>query len=566
MRSALTALLILSLSAFAATAAQRISEDGTLTVDQRALYLVYSVVDPGRLPAVYTENADPARSGTPAIHEAMLLESRISSATLEEILALVNRPTLSGPEITFISPGGNFKFHYTTQGVDAVTEAYAMEMAGYFDTSWDVECDDLGYFQPPPDGGVGGDNLYDVYIKLLSGGTLGYTSSAGEYKPPDSTHSCSASHIVMNVNLGYNYLTTTSTHEFQHAVQMSYDYEEPTWFMENCAVNMEELVFPDVNDWLGFWGEGAVRKPWKNIDTGNPYWYGSSVWPRMMGLMFGVDAIREVWENCAAENGPNMLDAIDDMFIAHGMNFEQGFMAYGLWRYFTGPYYNGNYDLWDPDLALPSSGPAVLPYHNHNSLPASGDQGNYPPETRGIAWIKVNLSDYQGGWVQFDFDGRDNFDFNVGAFVYNEDTFQFNWYDVPTPACELSVAVPTTGWDYAVFFPAHLTVTSLSGNYEYGIYYTTGIEEGETFGGTELNLQQNPMTAGSAVSFTVPSAGMADLSIVDMAGRRVSTLYSGPAEQGLHSVEFQGGLASGTYFVVLRHGNAIEAQRVSVLR
>lgn len=566
MRLALTAVLILSLSVFASTAAQRISEDETLSTDQRALYLVYSVVDPARLPAEYTVNAEPAISGSPALHEAVLLESQISNATLEEIRALVTRPTLSGPEETFVSPSGFFRFHYTTSGGDAVTLAYAQEMAGYFDDSYEIECSTLGYFEPPPDGGVGGDNLYDVYIISLSGGTLGYTSSGGEYKPPDSTHSCSASHIAMNTNLGYNYLTTTSSHEFQHAVQMSYDYEEPTWFMENCAVNMEDLVFPDVNDWMGFWGEGSVRKPWLDISSGNPYWYGSSVWPRMMGLLFGVDSIREVWENCAETQGSNMWDAIDDMFIAHGMDFESGFMTYGLWRYFTGPYYNANYNLWDPDLDLPASGPAVLPYHNFNTLPGSGSEGNYPPETRGIAWIKVNLANYQGGWVQMDFDGRDGFDFNLGAFVYNDDTFQFNWYDVQGSENLLSVSVPTTGWDYAVFFPAHMTETSLSGNYDFSVSYSTGIEEGETFGGTELNIGQNPMTAGCAVSFSLPGSGHADLSIVDLAGRRVSTLYSGPAEQGLSSVEFQGGLASGTYFVVLRSGNAVDAQRVSILR
>ncbi len=566
MRIAITTVLILSMSVFAATAAQRIMEDENLNVDQRALYLVYSVIEPENLPAEYTVNAEPVRSGTPALHEAMLLKDQISQATLDQILTLANRPTLSGTEISFVTPGGNFRFHYTTTGVDAVTESYANEMAGYFDESWDVEVNTLGYFQPPSDNGLGGDNLYDVYIKTLTGSTLGYTTSAGEYKPPDSTHSCSASHIVMNTNLGYNYLTTTSSHEFQHAIQMSYDYEEPTWFMENCAVNMEDLVFPDVNDWMGFWGEGAVRKPWLDIDSGNPYWYGSSIWPRMMGLMFGNEAIREVWENCAAENGPNMWDALDDMFIAHGMDFESGFMAYGMWRYFTGPNYSANYNLWDPDLDLPASGPAVLPYNSFSTLPASGDEGSYPPETRGIAWIKVKLEDYQGGWVQFDFDGRDNFDFNVGVFVYNDNSFQFDWYDCDYPSADITVSVPTTDWDYAIFFPAFMTETSLSGNHSYDISYTSGIEEGETLEGAGLNVQQNPMAAGSAVSFNLPGSGHADLSLVDLTGRRVSTLYSGPAEQGLHSVEFQGGIASGTYFVVLRHGNAIEAQRVSVLR
>lgn len=567
MKFAMIAVLVLSLSVFADTSAQRILDDETLTVDQRAIYLMYSVMDPEKLPSVYTEGAVPARSGTPALHEATLLLDQVSDEARIELLPLANRPSLSGPVINFVSPGGYFKFHYTTSGADAVTQSYAEEMADYFDDSWETECDDLGYFEPPPDNGVGGDDLYDVYIKALSGGTLGYTTSAYEYKPPDSTHDCSASHIVMNTNLGYNYLTTTSSHEFQHAVQMSYDYNEPSWFMENCAVNMEDYVFPDVNDWTGFWGEGAVRKPWLDITSGNPYWYGSSIWPRMMGLLFGVDAVRECWEYCAATSGANTLDAIDEMFQAHGMDFEQGFMIYGLWRWFTGPNYAACYNMWDPDLALPATGPAILPYHNITSLPASGTQGShYPLESRGIHWIRVNLASYQGGWVQFTLDGRDYYDWNLGAFVYNSSSYQFQWWSAECPDNILTVGVPTTGWDYAVFFPAFMSETSFSGNYDFEIAYTAGVEEGESFGGTQITIAENPMTAGSAVSFNVPSAGNADLSLVDLTGRRVATLYSGPAEQGLHSVDFQGGIASGTYFVVLRHGQAMEAQRVSVIR
>jgi len=164
------------------------------------------------------------------------------------------------------------------------------------------------------------------------------------------------------------------------------------------------------------------------------------------------------------------------------------------------------------------------------------------------------------------FDGRDYFDWNLGAFVYNDDSFSFEWYACDPETGMKTVSVPASGWDYAIFFPAFMTDTSLSGNYTYGITYSTGIEEGETLGGMELSVQSNPMSAGSAVTFSVPGSGIADLSLVDMAGRRVATLYHGPAQDGLNSVEFQGDLASGSYLVVLRHENSIETQRVSILR
>lgn len=564
MRIALIVVLMLSLSVFADTIYQRIESDHALTVDQRARYLVYSVLDRSRLPVEYTVDADFDRSGTPALHEATLLYDQISNATLEELLTLASRPNLSGSPVSFVSSDGNFRIHYTTTGTDACTQTYAENISTQMVYSWLIECDDMGYITPPPDNNVGGDNLYDIYVAFLEGTTLGYTSSGGEYKPPDSTQSCSASHIVMNNNLGDNHAKVTSSHEFQHAIQMSYDYMEPTWFMENCAVWMEDRVYDDINDYVGYYAYGAMRKPFMSIDSGSMYWYGASYWPRMMGLMFGIDAVREVWENCAATNGSNMWDAQADMFEAHGITFENGFMLYGLWRYMVGPYWGSTFNLFDEEADTWN-----MPWLEHNNtmpLPWSGDEDNYPPETRGIAWIKVKLEDYQGGWVQIDFNGRNNFEWNLGAIIYNESSFQFCWYDCDPTSGEKTIAVPTEGWDYAIFFPAFMTETSLSGNYEVDISFSTGIEEGESLANTYLTIESNPMVAGSSVSFNAPFTGHADLSVIDMAGRRVLTMFSGEAAEGLHTVEFQGDLAPGTYFVVLRHGNSVETSRVSVLR
>ena len=568
MRTALITMLMLSLCVFADTVYQRIDNDQTLTVDQKALYLVYSVMDRSRLPIEYSADADCDRSGTPALHEAALLYSEISQSTLEEILPLADRPDLSGSPESFVSDDGNFRIHYTTTGVDACELAYAEAIAENMDYSWATECGTMGYFTPPPDYNVGGDNLYDIYIAHLDGGTLGYTSHGGEYKPPDSTHSCSASHIVMGNDLGPDHQKVTSAHEFQHAIQMSYDYEEPTWFMENCAVWMEDQLYDDINDYLNYYSVGAIRKPYMGIDSGSMYWYGASYWPRMMGLMFGIDAVREVWENCALTDGPNMWNAQEDMFDAHGITFENGFMLYGLWRYMVGPNWGSTFNLFDED-ADTWGAPLVLPWHNFTTLPASGDQGSvatYIMDDKGIAWIRVNLSSYQGGWIQMDFDGRDNFEWNLGAIVFNDSNFQFIWVDCDPTSGEKTLSVPSEGWDYAVFFPAFMTPTSFDANYTFEIAYTAGIEEGESLTSTDLAIGSNPMVAGSAVSFNAPSTAHADLSVIDMTGRRVSTLFSGIAEQGLHSFEFQGELASGTYFVVLRHGNSVETARVSVLR
>ncbi len=568
MKTTILALLILSLCSFADTVMERIENDLTLTADQKALYLVYSVFDQSKLPVTYTVDTDPVRSGSPALHEAILMQDELSQTTLNQILGR-GRPALSGSPQNFVSPDGHFRIHYTTSGTDASSLTYANDIAEYMDYSWQTECVTMGYFTPPPDNGLGGDDLYDVYVLNAGPGTCGYCSSGGEYKPPDSTHAASASYIAISNTQGTGLNQVTAAHEFQHAVQNAYDWQEPTWFMENCAVWMEEMVYDDVNDWTGYYGSGAMRKPWMGIDGGNPYWYGGMFWPRMMGLMFEENAVRKVWENCAAGAGPNMFEAQDDMFESYGSSFENGFMEYGVWRFFVGSFYHASFNLFDEELDSVSNA-IILPWNNVTSLPHSGDYGpGYPAyhmETLGITWIKVDLSAYQGGWVEIDFDGRDNFAWNLGAIIFNDEGFEFNWYACDPTSGEKTVAVPTEGYDFAIFFPAFMAETSFTAEFEYDITYSTGIEEGETLTSTNLNVESNPMEIGSAISFNIPSQGYADLSIIDMAGRRVSTLFTGQTDAGLHSFEYNGELTTGTYFVVLRHENSVETARVAVIR
>ncbi len=571
MKTALVLLMVLTVSVFADTVFERINNDQDISVDQRALYFVYSVMSPEKLPTHYTLGTETVKSGSPALHEAVLLSDQVSEEALEEIMALVNRPSLSGTPQNFASPGGHFRIHYTTTGTDASSLTYANNIAAYCDNSWVTECETMGYFVPPSDNGAGGDNLYDIYIKNAGTGICGYCSSGGEYKPADSTHASSASHIVISNTQGTALNQVTAAHEFQHAIQSSYDWQEPTWFMENCAVWMEDMVYDDVNDWKGYYGGGAMRKPWLGIDSANPYWYGGMFWPRMMSLMFDETAVREVWENCAEGAGANMMDAQDEMFISHGSSLEKGFMEYGVWRYFVGSLYNASFNLFDDELTGAGITDAiVLPWNRITTLPYSEDyhaaHPTYHMQTLGITWIRVDLTDYQDGYVQIEFDGRNNFDWNLGAFIYNGSSFEFNWYECDPTTGDKTVAVPTTGYDYAVFFPAFMAETSFTAEFEYEITYSSGIEETENFTSPELTIGSNPLVAGSAVTFNLPSSGHADLSIIDMTGRRVETLFSGEAQQGFNSVEFGNDLSSGTYFVVLRHGNSMETERVSVLR
>ncbi len=542
---------------------------GGITADEAALYMVLSVRDRDALPVHFTDGAVDEPCGTPAVVEAERMLGMISVPVRDEVSRNLARPTLSGPEITFISPQDHFRIHYTTEGGDAVPESYANAVAAAADYSWHVQCEEMNYFCPPPDAGMGGCNRYDVYIMAID--VLGYTSSGGEFKPPDSTHNASASHIVMSRNMGENLLKATMAHEFQHAVQMAYDYTEPVWFMENCAVFMEEMVYPETDDYMMYLGGGdnPIRKPWWDIRSGggsNLYWYGGVTWAFYMWQGYDVEAVRTVWNNCADVRGANMLEAIQDMFTEYGTPFNNAFMEYGYWRWFVADnWYDGG--MYFAEAADWAGNPYVFSFHNFSSLPASGDEGVYAPETFGLHWIKVNLENYQGGWVNFSFDGRDGFDWRLGAILWDTaGNSQFTWLNAESPSGLAEVAVPTSGWDYAIFFPAMLSITTLTMNYTFDITYSQDVEGGSPDPGAGITLPGNPMAPGSQVSFSIPRPGYVRLDLYDLSGRLVSALARGPMEAGLHTAGIDDGLATGSYFLMLRHPEGAETVKVIISR
>jgi hypothetical protein len=88
-----------------------------------------------------------------------------------------------------------------------------------------------------------------------------------------------------------------------------------------------------------------------------------------------------------------------------------------------------------------------------------------------------------------------------------------------------------------------------------------GVGNGPLAGGLALGAASpNPFQHATRIGFSLPQAGTADLSVFDVAGRHVATLYHGEATAGQHSVTWDGRTtggslaASGVYRCVLQSG------------
>ncbi len=281
------------------------------------------------------------------------------------------RPTLSGP-VQYIEDT-NFRVHFTTQGTDAVSVAYAETVASAMRYSWAKLVDTLGWAPPPPDYNQGGDNRYDVYIKALPSGIAGVTYAENSYPNPYPDGVCS--HFRVGVDMDYNYLKSTTCHEFHHAIQFRYSSNEGSWWMENCATWSEEIVYDEYNDYLGFLSTspGPFTTPEYPINTfNNVYQYAGCVWPMYLTERFGNDCVRQMWHYQGTIAGQNTISGMEYILTnQYGSNLVNALKEYAVWRYFTGNradtlhYYKEGH-LW----------PQVRILRNHNSYPATGDQGN----------------------------------------------------------------------------------------------------------------------------------------------------------------------------------------------
>ena len=101
----------------------------------------------------------------------------------------------------------------------------------------------------------------------------------------------------------------------------------------------------------------------------------------------------------------------------------------------------------------------------------------------------------------------------------------------------------------------------------------TGVPDGD--GVAEVSLgppTPNPSEGSVGLSFALPAAGRAQLSIYDLSGRLVATLFSGDAQLGQPSVTWDGRDGSGTpassgvYFAKLQAAGETRVAKLVLIR
>ena len=252
---------------------------------------------------------------------------------------------MSGPRQTLDTQ--HFRFHYTTEGSDAVTRQFLAAITQAFEDAWQIEINKLGWPAPPSDQLMGGNNLYDVYVVDLlgkGGDAYGYTSPelfVGDN--PNSTlveQSAAASYIAIDNDFhditfdpGQTTVTvmrSTAMHEFHHAIQFGFDALEPaSWLAEATSTWMETVAAGKQQDATGYVAS-AFQYPELCLGTtanDNSVMYGEWTFMQFITDEFGKDAVHELWNDIAFADG---FDAVSQFFASHQTDIPHELARYRL--------------------------------------------------------------------------------------------------------------------------------------------------------------------------------------------------------------------------------------------
>jgi hypothetical protein len=346
---------------------------------------------------------------SPLLKELAVRMRVLTGMQKREAQGLLERPTMgqTAPgEDGYTVPEHNPPYcslHYCIHWVDSGPDAPSLadtnnngvpdyvEMAdGVMEHVYQVENVDLAWRPPNPDGGLGGNDKTDVYIK-----DLGAQRIFG-YSAPDPGQTGNSEHAYLVLDNDYSQsqyprysnplpaMEVTAAHEYNHVLQFGYDTLEDTWMFEATAVWMEDKVYDDVNDYISYvnsWtqlSQVPITRFNSNDSTDplNIKVYGDAVWNRFLDAHYGQDVIRGAWEQSLHANPPSFAPAAYDRSLAlHGdggfFNVFTDFVAHlPEWRAAADGFHDGS--LW-PDIQrvrtqLRADGPGLTGSLDHTAF------------------------------------------------------------------------------------------------------------------------------------------------------------------------------------------------------
>ncbi len=315
-------------------------QEGKISYAQFLGYQLLAAEQPESLPMPY-QKCDPifSQSLTALAAQARALLAELSGSDRDWLASLLQRPDSGRLPMTLISPSKRFKIHYTTTGFDSCSHEYAQAVAEAYDYVYQFEVEQLGFAPPPDDQGIDGPE-YDIYIVSF---TPYYGETIFENPVPGSEGNTYTSFSKIDRNFddpryftrGLDAMHVTAAHEFFHMIQGGYRFFPTTkmnsvFLFEASSVWMEEMAFPQVNDYLQY-VRTFMQFPTRAFHMESNS-YGLCLYIHMLTKRFGTQVVNRIWD---AFRTKEPLDAIDAGLKKDNESFERSLAQFTTWNCFT---------------------------------------------------------------------------------------------------------------------------------------------------------------------------------------------------------------------------------------
>ena len=222
---------------------------------------------------------------------------------------------------------------------------------------WRTEVGSFGYRRPKSDRSSGRhhggnpDGRLDVFLANVGAqGFYGYCSTDDPHSRPSSSYRYwdVSAYCVLDDDFsrrqfpvgahGLAALKVTAAHEFFHAVQFAYDWQEDLWLMEGTAVWMEDEVYNSINDNVQYLADSPISKTefWHPLDyvaSVRAFQYGAWIFWRYLSEHYGRGIVRQVWRRAdGSSRGPDdySAQAVVNALAARGLSLADEYADFAL--------------------------------------------------------------------------------------------------------------------------------------------------------------------------------------------------------------------------------------------
>ncbi|MFZ5516715.1 MAG: MXAN_6640 family putative metalloprotease [Candidatus Zhuqueibacterota bacterium] len=561
---------------------------GELTHENYLVYSALSLFDPSRLPQTFQAEpaAMPYRGGTRLIQEIKANWDKLSITAQTTLSGYMSRPVL--PK-SYISPGGQFCIHYTTEPLayGAVDPADANKngvpdfvdsAAGYFDYAHDLIVNQLGFNSPPADSGGTG-NQFDVYIINMSDYGITWLEQSVPGKP--GAYSC-----YIEIDNDYRHVPTapmqalavTAAHEYFHVVQVGYRYRDnDAFFMEMCSTWMEDYAYDNVNDYLYYLDSFFKDINYPFYFTNNNYEYANSIWLHMIVKKYNTDFIRNVWESIPEQTA---FTSIQQALLYRETNFQTELKEYGLWNYLTGSradtlhyYAEGNtYPEVNCEKDLLFQNQNINLDEQMRKLSSIHYSLDDPFSKHAIGLIITNFEIPDANYLKTDFAS-----FAINIVALSEDHLDDPNFFIDNNLVKLNnhIGIRLNVEDQENWF-ARAVVTDADNNHEIIQFYPPYVIDGDQNKNFIENIYPSPFLLNEnrslTITYVVTEEKAGQIAIFSSDGRLMTQTEFDPPSYNYRIFEWDGRnqngdpVSSGVYLALLRVGDTIDMKKFAIVK